>query len=61
MNKFPDEPRDVGEVCFLLVLAPFVLALAFFGCSLAVASGRFFFDIVANSGRVPCGTDPEVR
>jgi len=61
LKKFSDEPRDAGEVCFLLVLAPFVLALAFFGCSLAVASGRFFFDIVANAGRVPCGVDSETR
>lgn len=41
-----------GEMCFLMVLAPFVLALGMFGCSLAVMSGRFLFDLVSNGGQV---------
>lgn len=61
MKKFSDDPRDAGEMCFLIVLAPFVLALAFFGCSLAVASGRFLFDLVFNFGRVPCVVESETR
>ena len=53
MKRLSDEHGEfAGELCFLLVLAPFVLALGMLGCSLAVMSGRFLFDLVSNGGQL---------
>lgn len=61
MKKVVDDGRDGEELCFLLVLAPFVIAFGLFGCSLAVVSGRFLFDLLANGGQFSCVTDSDRR
>lgn len=50
-----------GEISFVLVIAPFVLALALFGCTLAVLSGRLLLDVVTNGGRISVPVSAETR
>lgn len=60
MKRLCDEHGEfAGEMCFLMVLAPFVLALGMFGCSLAVMSGRLLFDLVSSGGRVVVSSSTE--
>jgi hypothetical protein len=50
--KMDDKEQFRSELAFSLVVAPFVVALALFGCSLAALSARLFFDILSNAGRL---------
>ncbi len=53
MNKQIDDEDMLGRVSFILVVGPFVVALAMVGLSLAAMSARFAFDVISNAGRLP--------
>jgi hypothetical protein len=48
-----DDQDMLERASFMLVVGPFVVALAMLGLSLAAMSARFAFDVIANAGRLP--------
>jgi hypothetical protein len=53
LKKSPwNDDQSLEEICFYMVLVPFVVAFMIFGCSLAVISGRFLVDLAINGGRL---------
>lgn len=51
-DKMDDRQERLGQLGFSLMVGPFLLAIALFGCSVAVVSARFLFDVVLNCGRL---------
>lgn len=59
MKKRPlNDDHSLEEICFYMVLVPFVVAFMIFGCSLAVLSGRFLVDLAVNGGRLCSSSTP---
>ena len=53
MKKSPwNDDQSLEEICFYMVLVPFVASLMILGCSLALLSGRLLVDLALNGGRL---------